>query len=103
MAIRIYFAKMMFRKNSTYTWINACDHMGEAKLFGYIITTCDKNTLLWNYDKFKERALLQLLNVSRASIFSYLKLLSTDKGCGALLVKEGRGLYRVNEKYIDFK
>ena len=97
------FAKMMLQENSTHTWVTACEHIGEVKLFSYIIATCNKDNLEWTYDKFKEKAIISLYDIGQTSIFNYLKRLCSAKGKDPLLFKIGKGLYRINNKYIDFK
>ena len=93
-----YYLKMKIKENSIDNFLMKCTHIGEAKLFGYILSTFNPNDLHWTYDKYKKEAIIQLLDVSEATIFSYLKLLCKSQ----LLIKKGKGIYIVNKEYIEF-
>ena len=93
-----YWLKMNIKENSIDSWIMKCTHLGEVKLFGYILSTINVNDMTWNYDKYKKEAIIKLLELSEATIFKYLKLLCKNQ----LLIKKGKGLYTINEEHIQF-
>lgn len=84
--------------DGTSSWISQCKHIGEAKLFGYILSTFNRTDGSWTNTSQKRMAVEQLLHIKQATQFNYLKSM-TQSG---LLVKMSRGEYHVNREYIEF-
>lgn len=93
-----YWLKMKIEANSLNSWVMQCEHIGEVKLFGYILATFNPNDMSWSYDKYKEEAIKKTFSISKATVFNYLKNMCKNK----LLIKKARGLYQVNEEFIEF-
>lgn len=84
--------------NTTDSWIMKCEHIGQAKLFGYILATYNTSDNTWNYDKYKESVIMEKFNITRVTLFTYLKKLVESE----LLIKRARGVYQINSKYAEF-
>lgn len=97
MLVAKYWVKM-YMMVGTDSWIMQCTHIGEAKLFGYIISTFNQNDCSWSVTAEKIKAIEALLGIKKASVYNYLKSLVKNK----LLVKVGRGNYRINKEYISY-
>ncbi|RYC70703.1 hypothetical protein [Spirosoma sordidisoli] len=92
-----YWLKMNILEG-TCSWITKCDHIGEAKLFGYILATMNRTDGLWTNTKQKRLAVEQLYGLKEASQFNYMKNLVKN----GLLLKKGKGEYQVNKQYVSY-
>jgi len=93
-----YWLRMNVKENLIDNYLFRFERLGEARLFGYILSTMNLGNMCWTYDKAKEKAMLVLLDCSVATIFNYLSLL-----CGkGILVKEMKGSYKINPSYIEY-
>ena len=92
-----YWVKMKVLEGTT-TWIAKCEHIGQAKLFGYILATFNRTTGEWSNTKAARTAIHQLYGIEESTAYTYLtKLVKVG-----LLVKSGRGHYKVNSDYISY-
>jgi hypothetical protein len=91
------FVRMIIRPNGE-SWATKCDHIGEVKVFSYILATFNRNDTLWTMSPEKLKALAHLYDIQESTIYKYLKNL-VSKG---LLFKAGRGHYRVSDEFIDY-
>lgn len=93
-----YWVKMLIKENIIDSWIMRCTHMGEVKLYGYILSTFNPNDMSWTYNKFKQQAIEKLFDLKESTVFKYLKLMVKN----GLLIKQGKGTYLINQEYIQF-
>lgn len=91
-----YWLKMKFYEG-TLSWVEQCHHIGEVKLFGYILSTFNIADGTWTNTRMKRDVIREKYGISENSIFTYLKLLCKSE----LLHKTGQGEYRVNKKFIE--
>ena len=84
--------------DGTLSWVMKCDHIGEAKLFGYILGTFNQSDMTWTNTADAQRAVEQLLGIKRPTMFNYLKNLCKN----GLLSKLGKGSYKLNELYVQY-
>lgn len=82
----------------TDSWVMRCTHIGQVKLFGYILSTYNTNDGTWSYDKYKEALIVNKLDITKATIFTYLKKLVEAE----ILIKRGKGIYEINDKFIEY-
>lgn len=82
----------------TKSWVMLTDHIGQAKLFAYIYATFNRSNGEWVNNRIARAAITPLCGIEEATIFNYLSKLVK---CG-LLLKSGRGLYRINPQYISY-
>lgn len=93
-----YWLKMKIYTNPIDNWAMRCTHIGQVKLFAYILSTYNTTDSTWNYDKYKEAVIIDKLKITKATLFVYLKKLVDSE----LLIKRGKGLYYINDKYIEY-
>ena len=93
-----YWIKMKILSNVIDNWVMRCDHIGQVKLMSYILSTFNPMDHTWCYDKIKEKAIIQLIGVSKASIFNYLNGLVKAE----ILFKNGRGVYEINKTLLEY-
>lgn len=79
-------------------WVSKCTHMGEVRLFNYILATFNRHDATWANTRQRRLAIKQLHGLEESTIFNYLKLLTKSK----LLIKMGKGEYKVNAEYVEF-
>jgi hypothetical protein len=94
------YIKMNIIENLKYdfTILELFEHIGEAKMFSYILTTAQKEVN--NYYRHDFNSKIELENrfdIKESTQFKYLKLL-ISKG---LICKIQNGIYKVSEKYIE--
>lgn len=91
---------IMEYKNKELTLIDLFDHIGEAKLYSYILIACHNNPddYYLHHDK-SAQTIAKELKIAPPTQFKYLSLLVKKE----LLVKEigKRGYYRLNPKFIS--
>lgn len=82
----------------TDSWIMQCEHIGEAKLFGYILSTFNQNDCSWSITAEKIIAIQAVIGIGKASVYNYLRSLARKN----LLIKAGRGNYKINPDYVSY-
>lgn len=91
---------IMEYKNKELTLIDLFDHIGEAKLFSYIMIACNNNkeNYYLHHDK-SAQLIAKELSIAPPTQFKYLSLLVKKE----LLLKEvgKRGYYKINPKYVS--
>lgn len=80
------------------TLLDMCKHIGEVKLFGYIVSKMNKESLDFVSNEKVKDDILKELDLSRDTVNRYLSNLCEYK----LLIKLSRGYYRVNKRYLSF-
>ena len=94
-----YFVKMNIFEG-TDSWAMRCSHIGEVKLFAYILATFNQNDMTWTYTAEKQKAIQDKFGISRPTTFNYLKhLASKDVG---ILIKKSKGEYQVNSEFVEY-
>lgn len=79
-------------------FILKCNHIGEAKLFCFIVTHMNKETRQWFASDANKQRAVEALQSSIPTINRYLSSLKES----GLLKQQVRGVYEVNDDYIDF-
>lgn len=92
-----YWLKTKFYEG-TDSWIMRCTHLGEAKLFGYILATINVSDYTWTIDAEKRTAIKLLIKIEKTTVQNYLKLLCKN----GLLHKVSQGKYRINDEFISY-
>jgi len=92
-----YWVKMRIN-GGVDSWIMRCDHIGQAKFFGYILATYNPRDGIWSSTKTKRATAMLLLEIAESTLLKYLQTLTR----AGLLVKLGRGDYKVNSKYVGY-
>ena len=91
---------IMEYKNKELTLIDLFDHIGEAKLYSYILIACNNNpeNYYLHHDK-SAQTIAKDLGIAPPTQFKYLALLVKKE----LLFKEvgKRGYYKINTKYLS--
>lgn len=80
------------------TYIDKCTHIGEAKLFNFIITHMNKETRMWYSNRPNKERVKEDLGLSIASIDRYILSLTKSN----LLIRHIKGAYEVNSDFISF-
>lgn len=94
-----YWIKMrIFDGIDNSSWVLVCKHVGEIKLFGYILSTFNQNDNSWNYDKLKQEIIEKHFNIKPSTQFKYLKNLVKYQ----LLFKIAKGKYVISGEYIQY-
>jgi hypothetical protein len=91
---------MMEYKNETINLIDLFDHIGEGKLFNFIVKHCFDNKVdyYFHHDKSAQDIALRL-KIAPPTQFKYLALLVKK----TLLLREAgkRGYYKVNPRFVS--
>lgn len=91
---------IMEYKNQTMTLVDLFTHMGEAKLFNYIIKYCfTKEEEYYLHHEKSSIEIAKELGIAPPTQFKYLSLLVKKQ----LLLKEvgKRGYYKINPKFLN--
>lgn len=88
----------MYISRKDGTVLKLFKHIGEVKLFDYILTNCNRQTLRWTISKSIREDASVKCDLSEPSINRYLAAMVNEY---KVLKKIDRGTYEINRDYID--
>lgn len=96
------YLKLKYKKNMSKhtlsTLFSKFSHIGEVKLFEYIIVHLDKNTMRWDYNDTKAALIESNLQLAKSSQFRYLKSMVSN----GILTRLQKGVYQVNPEWMEY-